>query len=163
MTTPRSKPLFKTSIAKTLLAASTLLAMPAAQAGDVRLYVLAPQPPTSLQTVETQGSDKPAYSHSYNIPYVTVEQQIRNEIKSKADVSIGGTADCDVCLEVTWHVSVTNNFSFTEKNQPVVTAFGNAQENGVDVSLQTQFRLQTNIHATASTKLGSTSVDVPVD
>ncbi|MCW5693606.1 MAG: hypothetical protein KIT48_14695 [Pseudolabrys sp.] len=163
MITPRSKRPFNSKIAKSLLAAAMLLAVPAAQAGDVRLYVLAPQPPSSLQTVETQGSDKPAYAHSYNIPYASVEQQIRNEIKKKADISVGGTADCDVCLEVTWHVSVTNDFSFTEKNQPVVTAFGNAQENGVDVSLQTQFRLQTNIHAEASTKLGGTSVDVPVN
>jgi hypothetical protein len=132
---------------KGAIAAMTMLAMPAAQAGDVRLYVLAPQPPASLQTVETQGSDKPAYAHSYDISYNTVEQQIRNEIK-KANIDLGGAVVCEgACPDVHWHVNVSNDFSFTLKNQPVVTAFGNAQDNGVDVYLKTQFKLHTVVSA----------------
>ena len=100
---------------KATIAAMTMLAMPAAQAGDVRLYVLAPQPPASLQTVETQGSDKPAYAHSYDISYNTVEQQIRNEIK-KANIDLGGAVVCEgACPDVSWHVNVSNDFSFTLK------------------------------------------------
>ena len=132
---------------KAAIAVMTMLAMPAAQAGDVRLYVLAPQPPASLQTVETQGSDKPAYAHSYDISYNTVEQQIRNEIK-KANIDLGGAVVCEgACPDVHWHVNVSNDFSFTLKNQPVVTAFGNAQDNGVDVYLKTQFKLHTVVSA----------------
>jgi len=129
------------------LAATLLLATSAAQAGDVRLFVLAPQPPASLKTVETQGADKPAYSHSYDISYNTVEQQIRNEIK-KANIDLGGSVVCEgACPDVHWHVNVGNDFSFTLKNQPVVTAFGNAQDNGVDVYLKTQFKLHTVVSA----------------
>ncbi len=142
-----SSPNRNTSIVKALLAAAMLLAIPAAHAGDVRLYVLAPQPPTSLQTVETQGSNKPAYAHSYDISYNTVEQQIRNEIK-KANIDLGGAVVCEgACPDVSWHVNVSNDFSFTLKNQPVVTAFGNAQDNGVDVYLKTQFKLHTVVSA----------------
>jgi len=129
------------------LAAVALTATSAANAADVRLFVLAPQPPTSLKTVETQGADKPAYAHSYSIPYTTVEQQIRNEIK-KANIDLGGAVVCEgACPDVHWHVNVSNDFSFTEKNQPVVTAFGNAQDNGVDVSLKTQFKLHIVVSA----------------
>ena len=124
-----------------------LLTAPAAQASHVRLYVLAPQPPASLKTVETQGSDKPAYAHSYAISYGTVEQQIRNEIK-KSNIDLGGSVVCEgACPDVSWHVSVTNDFAFTQKNQPVVTAFGNAQDNGVDVALKTQFKLSILVNA----------------
>ncbi|MBS0247139.1 MAG: hypothetical protein JSR61_11000 [Proteobacteria bacterium] len=150
MTTARSKqpsPNRKTSSVKGALAAAMLLATSAAQAGDVRLYVLAPQPPASLKTVETQGSDKPAYSHSYDISYNTVEQNIRNEIK-KANIDLGGAVICEgACPNVYWHVSVSNDFSFTLKNQPTITAFGNAQDNGVDVYLKTQFKLHTVVSA----------------
>ena len=142
-----SSPKRNTSRAKAALAVSMLLAMPAAQASDVRLYVLAPQPPASLKTVETQGSDKPAYAHSYAISYGTVEQQIRNEIK-KSNIDLGGSVVCEgACPDVSWHVSVTNDFAFTQKNQPVVTAFGNAQDNGVDVALKTQFKLSILVNA----------------
>ena len=123
------------------LAALALLATSAAHAGDVRLFVLAPQPPTSLKSVETQGSDKPAYAHSYNISFDTVEQQIRNEIK-KSNIDVGGAVICEgACPNVYWHINVNNDFAFTQKNQPVVTAFGNAQDNGVDVALKTQFKV----------------------
>ncbi|HWK94736.1 MAG TPA: hypothetical protein VNR39_04865 [Pseudolabrys sp.] len=147
--------------------AAALFATPAARAGDVRLYVLAPQPPASLKTVETQGAGKPLYSHSYDIPYASVEQQIRNEIK-KSNIDLGGTVVCSgACPDVHWHVSVTTDFSFTQKNQPVVTAFGDAQENGVKVSLQTQFKLHTVISARvwANPVTGEVSgkVDIPVD
>lgn len=137
------------SIAITAAAAlaAAMFATLAAQAGSVRLYVLAPQPPASLQTVETQGSDKPAYSHSYDISYNTVEQQIRNEIK-KANIDLGGSVVCEgSCPDVHWHVNVSNDFSFTLKNQPTITAFGNAQDNGVDVYLKTQFKLHTVVSA----------------
>lgn len=133
--------------AAAVLAATSLFATSAAQAGDVRLFVLAPQPPASLQTVETQGSDKPAYAHSYDISYGTVEQQIRNEIK-KANIDLGGAVVCEgACPDVHWHVNVSNDFSFTLKNQPTITAFGNAQDNGVDVHLKTQFKLHTVVSA----------------
>lgn len=127
--------------------AAAMFATSAAQAGSVRLYVLAPQPPASLQTVETQGSDKPAYAHSYDISYNTVEQQIRQEIK-KANIDLGGAVVCEgACPDVHWHVNVSNDFSFTLKNQPTITAFGDAQDNGVDVYLKTQFKLHTVVSA----------------
>ena len=148
-------------------AALTLLGASSAQAGDVRLFVLAPQPPASLNTVETQGSDKPAYAHSYNIPYATVEQQIRNEIK-KANVDIGGSVKCSgPCPDVHWHVNVSTDFSFTQKDQPTITPFGNPQDNGVDIQLKSQFKLHTVISARvwADPVTGHVEgkVDVPVD
>lgn len=137
------------------------------QAADVRLFVLAPQPPTSLKSVESQGANKPAYAHSYDIPYASAEQQIRNKIK-KANIDVGDTVVCSgACPDVHWHVSVTTDFSFTQTNQPKVTAFGDAQENGVDVTLQTQFKLHTVISARVWAKpiTGEVEgkVDVPID
>ena len=151
----------------TALLAATLLAASAAQARDVRLYVLAPQPPASLKTVETQGSDKPAYAHSYALSYDALEHNIRNEVK-KTDIDLGGTVKCEgACPDVHWHVSVNTDFSFTQKNQPTVAAFGNAQDNGVDAALQTQFKLHTVISGRlwASPVTGDVEgkVDIPID
>lgn len=146
------------------------LAVPMAQAADVRLFVLAPQPPTSLKTVEMQGSDKPAYSHSYAIPYGTLEQQLRTAVKSKANLDTGEQIEpCpSACPDVHWRVVVNSDVTFTQKPQPAIKAFGNAQENGIDVTLQhAQVKLHLDVHAEIWIKpvtgTISKSVDVPID
>lgn len=132
-----------------LLAAFTFLSTPWANAADVRVFVLAPIPPNSLKTVETQGSEKPLYSHPYSIPYKSVESQIRSAIKAQGDLDTGNqVVKCSgACPDAHWRVTVNTDFAFTKMNQPVIAAFGNPQENGVDVSLKTQFKLNINVHA----------------
>gem|GEM_PF-4069768 len=143
----------------------SFLSIPCANAADVRVFLLAPMPPHSLKTIETQGSDKPIYIHSFYIPYSIVESEIRIAIKSKADVDAGDqVVKCpSVCPDAHWRVTINTDFSFTQKNQPVIVAFGKPQENGVDISLKTQMRLNINIHARVWVKPATGTVEKTVD
>lgn len=152
------------------LAAMTFLAAPSARAADVKVFVLAPSPQQSLRTVETQGSDKPVYTHSYAVPYGTLEQQLRAAIQSKANLDTGNqTVNCpSACPDVHWRVVVNSDIAFTQKPLPTIKAFGNAQENGIDVKLEhAQVKLHLAIHAEMwiepVTGKVSKSVDVPID
>ena len=149
-----------------MLAVFSFFSIPWANAADVRVFVLAPMPPHSLKTVETEGSDKPLYVHSYSIPYASLESQIRNAIKAKGDIDTGNqvvACSTDLCPDAHWRVTVNTDFSFTQKNQPVVAAFGKPQENGVDVSLKTQMKLRINIHASVWIKPVTGTVEKTVD
>lgn len=158
-----------------LLAAAALLTAPLAEAADVKVFVLAPKPPASLATVETQGSDKPVFTHSYAVPYATLEKQLRQEIKSKVDFDTGEqTEGCPtaLCPDVHWRVVVSSDIAFTKKPLPALKAFGDAQANGVDVNLKdAQVRLKLAIHAEMWIIVGTgklsdkimRTVDVPVE
>jgi hypothetical protein len=126
-----------------------------AHAASVRLYVLAPQPPASLGSVERHGVDTPWFEREFRIPYETIEPLIRDEIRQKADIFKSDTVECPTifCPDVDWSVAVKSNFEFTQKGQPVITAFGDPQQNGVDIRLDAQVRLNLDIHVTADTTL----------
>lgn len=147
------------------LAASALLGMSAAQASNVNVFVLAPQPPSTLETVEKHGTDKPKYAHSYAIPYSSLEKQIQKAIDSQADIDLTGTEKCpSACPDVHWRVKVDTSFNFTQHGQPVIKTFGDPQANGVEVSLQTQFHLRFDIHTRAWIKpvTGEVGKEVPL-
>ena len=147
-----------------LIAALSLTATQAAQAATVSLYVLAPKPPETMATLEQHGAVTPWFQRDFSIPYGAVEPLIRNEIKSKVDGTRKGTVVCtDPCPDVDWTVTITSDFSFTQKGQPVVKAFGNPQQNGVDISVHAQMRLKFNIFAKAETWFDSADGNFPVE
>jgi hypothetical protein len=114
------------------------------RASDVRVFVLAPTPPQSLANVELHGADKPRFSHSYDIPYKSLQLAAQKEMVALATAhTIGDVVKCDdACPDIHWKLNVAPTLTFVDQAQPVIKAFGDPQANGVDVSLKTKVRLQ---------------------
>jgi hypothetical protein len=152
------------SAAVALVTAFTLLISQMAWAARVRVFVLAPNPPNSLDWVEEHGSQIPWFSRDFLIPYDVVEQFIRDEIKQAVDGTKSDTVVCtDPCPDVDWKVVVKSSFAFTQKEQPILKAFGNPQQNGVDISLHAQMKINLDVHAEAETWFDSADGDFPIE
>lgn len=129
----------------------------AAATSYVRVFVLAPSTSKPLDTVEIHGADKPYFVHSFAIPYATLQSLAQNEAqKALASHKLGDTVKClSACPDVTWKIELTPTITFVDKAAPVITAFGPAQANGVDIHLATKVHIVLNGSATIfATALG---------
>jgi hypothetical protein len=119
---------------------AVLVSTPTARAARVGIYVLAPSPGASLNSVEKHGAD-PRFEKEFSILYDPVESLIRDEIKKKVDGSPDGTAGCPsiFCPDLNWRVTVTSGFAFTEEGQPEVTY--DPQQNGVNITVTAKAKL----------------------
>jgi hypothetical protein len=138
-----------------LASAVAITAAQTAQAANVGLWVLVPRPPESLNSVEQHGTHTPWFQKEFGIPYDIVEPFIQSEIRQKVDAAKSGTVDCRTifCPDVDYTVDVKSAFAFTQKGQPVIKAFGDPQQNGVEIKLDAQMRLDLAIHVTADTTI----------
>jgi hypothetical protein len=116
------------------------------RAASASVYVLAPKPPISLNSVETHGAT-PLFKRDFSIPYDTVEPLIRDEIKKTVDGSKEGTVSCtSVCPDLHWKITVKSGFAFSDKSQPAITVFSGPQDQkGVDITLHTQVQVNFDI------------------
>jgi hypothetical protein len=118
-----------------------------------------------LNSIEQQGTQVPWFQKEFRIPYDTVEPFIQDEIRKKVDLAKSGTVECPTifCPDVDYSVNVKSAFAFTQKGQPIITAFGDPQQNGVEITLDAQMRLDLAIHVTADTTLTTEqSGDFPI-
>jgi len=146
------------------LAATTSVLTPTAKAAPVQLYVVAPQPPNSMDWVEGQGTANPWFSRDVSMPYSTLEPLIRDQIKAQIDGTRSGKVIVtDPAPDVDWSVTLSSNFKFLQANQPTITAFGDPQQNGVEVKLHTQVKISLNAAVSAETWFDSAAGNVPLD
>jgi hypothetical protein len=161
--TPKKK---LSSLISSMLAAS-IIASPTTQAADVKLHIQAPFDYSTgafdLDDIENYNQS-PVYKHSFIIPYTQLQQIATNALKQNVDQVINGTEECPtvLCPDVSYRVTVTSEFDFTQTGQPVIQSFGNADENGFNVSLEgVQARIKLNI--SVHTNLTPEDVQVPIE
>jgi hypothetical protein len=119
-----------------------------AEAALVRVFGLAPMPPTSLHSVEKHGMDTPLFEKIFSIPYDDIEPLIRDEIKKKVDYSKDGTAGCPIpfCPDLHWKVTIKFvHFAFAEKGQPTIVLLGDQHQIGVKIEASVPVKLELDV------------------
>ena len=156
--------------AAALAAALSFTGAPNAQAASVRLFVLAPQPPSTLIGVEKDGAGSPAFSKDLTIPYATLASKLTglaNGVLAKSAQS--GHVSCTIPLpipkdcSVDWSVSFSANISFPKAPQATLTASADKSQNSVDISVKPQMLAHLNIHVVANSHPSDVPIDIFVD
>jgi hypothetical protein len=129
-----------------VVAALSVASAQPARAAWARIYVLAPTPPTSLLSVEKHG-ETPRFEKEFSTSYDHIEPLITDVIKKKVNGSKEGTAGCSsACPDLQWQVTVKADFTFTDKGQPMVQAFGDPQQQyGLDITVHAQVKVKLDV------------------
>ncbi len=132
----------------------------------VRLHVQAPinldnPAATRLESVEQYGNPA-VFTKSFEIPYDTLETEIRKNMKNVLPNKVSGTAVCtDPCPDVDWSIKLAPKFKFTKKNQPTLKSIGTSGDSRVEIKLVSQARI--DVHADVHVETWAESADFPID
>ena len=129
-----------------LLPTASLLVAPAADAAprSARVHLQAPvridnPTATDLDDIETYGSNA-LWSDSFEIPYGTLEKEIRKEMVAVLAKYIPAGKQVETCTDpcpdVTWQIFYTPSFAFTDENNVTLKQIGASGNNEVRAAVK---------------------------